>query len=272
MNIHGFGPVDRRTAEQLLDRGASGIPGGHPPLAALLAAAAVPGRPHELAREPATIAAFRTATLHPTPQARRRSVIKTAVTKVITIKTLTVVATTTVGGVALAASTGALPSPLAQPAPPASSGLSAADPSVTRSGAGHRPVAGASKDPKGEAGAASATATTPSPALAGLCHAYDAGNKADRGKAVENPAFTALISTAGGKDKVEEFCRTTLATPGPSSSPAPSSSPSPSDKKADKKPGKARRSSVPTELPTVVPTDQSKQPSATRNPWPLPPR
>jgi hypothetical protein len=78
MNTDKSRRIDRRTAECLLDRGLSGIAGGHSPVAALLVAAAMPGRPHELTREHTTVAAFRTATLHPASQLGRLSVIKTA--------------------------------------------------------------------------------------------------------------------------------------------------------------------------------------------------
>src|SRR6185312_16369620 len=51
----------------------------------------------------------------------------------------------------------------------------------------------------------------PSPSLVGLCHAYTAGNKSEHGKALDNPAFTILITTAGGKDKVDGYCQALLA-------------------------------------------------------------
>ena len=63
---------------------------------------------------------------------------------------------------------------------------------------------------------------SPSPSMVGLCHAVDAGNKDDHGKALENPAFTALVTAAGGKDKVDLFCATLLA----SASEAPKEHPS----------------------------------------------
>jgi hypothetical protein len=254
MNTHKPGRIDHRTAEQLLDRGPSGIPGVHPPVTALLVAAAVPGLPHELAREQATMAAFRTAGLHPIPQPRRCSVIRTAVAKVLTVKVLAVLATTTAGGVALAATTGAVPNPLAQAAPSASSGLSAADPSATRSGGADSPEAKASKDAKVGADA-STDSKAPSPSLVGLCHAYGAGNKADHGKALENPAFAVLLTKAGGKDQVEGFCRATLAKPAPSNSPASNG----------KKPDKDRPTDTPTGRGSGKPAAHPAKPSPTRN-------
>ncbi|MEU0536970.1 hypothetical protein [Amycolatopsis tolypomycina] len=40
----------------------------------------------------------------------------------------------------------------------------------------------------------------------GLCHAYSAGDKTEHGKALESPAFTALITAAGDKAKVDGYC------------------------------------------------------------------
>jgi hypothetical protein len=39
-----------------------------------------------------------------------------------------------------------------------------------------------------------------------LCHAYRAGAKAEHGKALESPAFTALVTAAGGKSEVDGYC------------------------------------------------------------------
>ena len=52
---------------------------------------------------------------------------------------------------------------------------------------------------------------SPSPSVVGLCHAYAAGAGADHGKALENPAFTVLITAAGGKDQVSAYCSDLLA-------------------------------------------------------------
>jgi hypothetical protein len=53
-------------------------------------------------------------------------------------------------------------------------------------------------------------------AFGGLCRAYTSGNKAEHGKALESPAFTALVTAAGGLDNVAAFCGT--VTSGPSGS------------------------------------------------------
>jgi hypothetical protein len=46
--------------------------------------------------------------------------------------------------------------------------------------------------------------------LVGLCHAYLAGAGSDHGKALDNPAFTVLITKAGGRTMVDGFCMALL--------------------------------------------------------------
>ncbi|GIE64802.1 hypothetical protein [Actinoplanes palleronii] len=112
--------MDRRTAENLL-RGAP----GHP-VSGLLAAATAPATAGELAGEAAAMAAFRAAAQSPGPVPRRR---RSFLAKLLTVKMAAVVFATsaTVGGVALAANTGALPGPVrpGKPSHAVSSGHSA---------------------------------------------------------------------------------------------------------------------------------------------------
>ena len=51
----------------------------------------------------------------------------------------------------------------------------------------------------------------PSPNLNGLCHAWLAGAGSRHGKARSNPAFTALITAAGGSASVDGYCMTVVA-------------------------------------------------------------
>jgi hypothetical protein len=53
---------------------------------------------------------------------------------------------------------------------------------------------------------------TPHPNLNGLCHAWLAGAGSQHGKARSNPAFTALITAAGGESKVAGYCATVIKT------------------------------------------------------------
>jgi hypothetical protein len=146
--------------------------------------------------------------------------LKTALLKMLTLKAGAVaVLAVGAGGVALAASTGALPNPLS----PHSS------PSAPDRGAG------SDADDHGNA--------TPSPSLVGLCTAFQAGAGADHGKALDSPAFQALIAAAGGKDKVDAFCTNLLATaPG-----HPTAHPSP-------QPGNGHPTGPPTTHPTETPS------------------
>lgn len=85
MNTQRPRPLDRRTAEHLLTQRCLGLPAGHLPLAALLAAAALPGRPKEFASEQASLAAFRAASaasaarLRPLARVGRLSALRRAI-------------------------------------------------------------------------------------------------------------------------------------------------------------------------------------------------
>jgi hypothetical protein len=182
MNAHEPHPLTAEIAEHLLD--------GHPiarrhahSLAERLAAATTAAFPGELAGEDAAVAAFMAVPgAHLTPLSWRTSMMKSAVVaKLLTLKAAVIaVAAVSAGGVALAASTGVLPNPLS---PNNSSNHSTDGPDHTRG-----PDA------------------TPSPSLIGLCTAYLAGAGAEHGKALQSPAFTALITAAGGQDKVDAYC------------------------------------------------------------------
>lgn len=124
--------------------------------------------------------------------------VKTALAKLLTLKVAAAAtaAVAAAGGVAYAASTGSIPGLSGNSHIGAVAAASAAPGSDSSHGPG---------DAKG----------SPSPSLVGLCHAYTAGVSSSQGKALENPAFTALITAAGGKDKVAAFCATTLASAAP---------------------------------------------------------
>ncbi len=173
--------------------------------------------------------------------------------KALAVKTAVVAATlTTAGGVALAATTGALPGSLGNErvSPATSASNHPAKPSVA-------PSDGADKD--GAQG-------SPSPSLVGLCHAYAAGNKAEHGKALQNPAFTALIRSAGGADKVESFCAAVLAAKA-SKSPDRSDSENSHGPSAPGSSAPKLHPSRPADDPSGVPTDRrSGKPSASTTP------
>ncbi|RZU77747.1 hypothetical protein EV384_6488 [Micromonospora kangleipakensis] len=122
--------------------------------------------------------------------------LETALAKLLTLKVgATALAVAATGGVALAAATGTLPDPL---------NTSTAKPSAHATG---KPSDAADQGKGSPAGAKG----SPSPNLVGLCHAYKAGVADNPGKALENPAFRVLITSAGTKEKVAAYCDTLLA-------------------------------------------------------------
>jgi hypothetical protein len=201
MSIHRR-RIDRDTAELLLRGGLAGSSAGLDPLAALLASAAAPARADELAGEQAAMVAFRIAHRAPLTQPRRRSMISTTVAKILTAKAAAVAAATVLSGVAVAAGTGHLPTQHQDGATARDTHASqAAEPAESTHPTGKPSSAGSSGD----------HSATPSPSMVGLCRAFTAGAGSNPGKALENPAFTALITAAGGKDKVTTFCTAVLA-------------------------------------------------------------
>lgn len=218
MSDHRSHRIDRRTAEQLL----RGVPGqartnGHDRLNDLLSAAAAPARDRELAGEQAAVAAFRAARLADAPQRRRPWMLKIALANLLTVK-IAAAAAAAAGGIALAAATGTLPGQHhEEPAPTADTNIVATTSTKTTSAS-----AGPEKKPDNSA--------SPSPSLKGLCQAYTAGAGSEHGKAHDNPAFSALVTAAGGADRVPAFCADLL-----------DEKPGKSDDKSSHTPGKPTR-------------------------------
>lgn len=239
--------LDRSTAERLLsgDQATTDTHGGTAAamLAATLSAAAAPARQAELAEEDRALAAYSNAAqLGPNPEFRRQSMLKSALAKVLTVKAAIVVAALGASGVALAAGTGALPTPWSDtPAtPPATSRAATPDapPSTTPTG---KPS---------DAGKPADAGATPDPSVTGLCTAYTAQVGDDPGKALESPAFEALVTAAGGKDKVPAYCDTLAGEHG-----KPSDLPTPTD------PGNGK-------APTTRPTPPGTPPTSPDRPVP----
>jgi hypothetical protein len=222
--------ISRATAEQLLARQR-----GHTAVHRMLAAASARGIARELAGESTAVAQFRAAQLHPVNPVRRRSVLKTAAAKLVAAKVVVgaAVAVAATGGVALAAATTHASGPAnrdTRPAVAASGTHTAGTPSAEPG----RPSPLPTRVSMGRPSAAHPSSATshaaqgsPSPSLVGLCTAYQAGVADNPGKALDNPAFTALITAAGGKDNVTAYCATILPSPHPSGTPShPAASPS----------------------------------------------
>jgi hypothetical protein len=193
MSKHQQPRINRRTAARMLRGAPVIVPDA---LAGLLAAAVAPPRDGELVGEQTATAAFLEAAHRDTVRKPRSpSMTKTTLAKLLTVKIAAAAAAIfTVGGVATAAVTGHLALPSHGSSAAASMSSHAASASVTHGGTP------ASRT------ASSAHQGSPSPSLVGLCHAYIAGAGSDHGKALQNPAFTALITAAGGRTKVDAYC------------------------------------------------------------------
>jgi len=232
MSTHRDPRVNRETAENLL----GGVPGGPESLSRLLAAAAAPAATHEVTGEQAVLAEFRAAHLHPISPPRRPSMLKTTVAKLLAAKllTATAVATAATGGIAFAAATNNLPEPVQGAAhnvfnapAPRHHGKPSNLP-----GRGNQPDAKSSDAPTG----------TPSPSLRGLCTAFQAGATSNDGTALTNPAFTALVTAAGGTGKIAAYCTTLIGAPATHPTGKPSTHPT------------GAPSAHPTGKPTTLPT------------------
>jgi hypothetical protein len=211
--------IDPITAERLV-RGARTDTPGSDPLAQLLVAAASPARRDELAGEEAAVTAFRAANLARPPTSRRRSLLSTALAKVASVKVAVAVIALSGGGIALAAGSGHLPGvsgsdhrPTAQPDANATTGQHPTK--APASAAPTNPTSSAGSAAPGASGSGSSTSAAPngslSPNLRGLCTAFTARAGNEPGKALNNPAFTVLITVAGGKDRVPTYCASLLA-------------------------------------------------------------
>ncbi len=235
--------LNTNAAEQLLRggtvSGSAGARTDRDALASLLAVAAGSAHDRELAGEAEAVLAFRRARLDPAPQSRRPLM---SATKLLVAKAVIAALGVSGGGVALAAATGHLPSNLTgKPAAASSAANRTATPSANATPASQHPDA------------------SPSPSLHGLCQAYTAHVGSGPGKALDNPAFSALITAAGGKDKVAAFC-TSLLTARPGNGSAshtggrPSSLPTPAN------------TAHPTGKPTMVPTGHHPTGAPTSHP------
>jgi len=196
MSIHeDHRPLDRDAAELLLS-GDPAARAAHPWLGAVLTAAGSPGAGTALPGEDAAVAAFAAAHT-PSVRPRRISVLKTTLAKLLTVKVAGACLALAggAGGVALAASNGALPGPLhkATHHAPASASHSA------------RP------HPSGTPSARPSHSLPPADFVK-LCQTWDARP----GHSQDDPDFGDLVRRAG-RDHIDRFC-TDLRRPHPSGS------------------------------------------------------
>jgi len=197
MTDHGPEGLRDAAAERLLEAVAARRLRADDELSRLLLAASAPGQPDELRGLGEALAAFRAAV--PTGQAGRHAAPRRgALRRFMTVKIAAIVGAAALGGVALASGVGVLTNPLA----PSPSGLPSLATSESPLGTGEHPTARPTPDPN----PSHSVAPLPSTGLPGLCHAYDRDPEKESGKALDNPAYAALISAAGGREQVEAFC------------------------------------------------------------------
>ncbi|MEU7840845.1 hypothetical protein AB0B39_07735 [Micromonospora sp. NPDC049114] len=173
------------------------------PLARLLAAAAGPARPGELAGEEAALAAFRAArAAAPEPSAGRRPRGRRLTAGALAwIGALA--ATATAGAAFAAASLDLDPAPEPAPPVPSSAPRPSNAPEATPSAAPSRSTPAGSPSVTGTPSAG----VTPGGQLHGLCRAWRAGKPEQREKKLRTPAFQRLVAAAGGVAAVEEYCQ-----------------------------------------------------------------
>jgi hypothetical protein len=259
--------LSRADLERMLDGQAA-----HPAaLAQLLSAARATGTDADSAGLQAALAVH--ASISPRPvtieTSRRRSMMKTLAAKLLAAKLLTLggVAVAATGGVALSAWTGHLPDPLphsSHASDTARQAVAAAHPGAPSSTSATAPSSSSAPDSDTASAGPSATATsarpagTPSPSLVGLCHSWLARPHL-MGKADQSPAFTVLVTAAGGTSSVNAYCtRLLAATPSASATGSTPSSTHPSHPSHPShptgKPSTVPSASHPTGEPSTVPS------------------
>jgi hypothetical protein len=188
----------------------------------VLDAASAPAAPGELRGEAAAVAAFRSAR-RPLDRRSKRIVIN-QLARLAGIKAAAVaLALTTTGGVALAATSGALPLPIRLPGTHPAGTDRTGTPAPTASGhAGEHNRGTPGRRPTDTGTGAEDTAAAGPAQWTGLCAAVTHGNALHNpGKAARSTAFSRLITAAGGVDRVPTFCAGVLdPTPAATGDPA----------------------------------------------------
>ena len=214
--------VPRRAPDR---RRRNGGPGhGLGDVGTLLAAAIDRAHPRELVGEEAAVAAFRAAhrgSVRAAARNRGLGPLPGLVAGSLTAKIAISLGALSLGGIAVAAETGSLPTPAQSAAHRVFRAVGVPDADQQASdhvnNRGGQPTQSHGNGPD---------LTATSPAVAGLCQAYAAGNKGEHGKALDSTAFQALATAAGGEDEIEAFCAGVLASQSAAPSPGPSAGPS----------------------------------------------
>jgi hypothetical protein len=201
--------ADQDILEQLVEGrlDPASIPPGYRGLAQLLAAAAAPAAPQELAGERRVMATYAAVRSHPPTLFPRRSPVPS---KVFTIKAAAaaLAAVLSIGGIA-AAATGLLPdqaSPAAKKATATTTGAAAAGHELGQAAAANLAGTEQAGSTAGQGREAAVGPDATGAARAGLCRAWQAGQGADHGRRMDAVAFQALADAAGGADQVAAYC------------------------------------------------------------------
>jgi hypothetical protein len=191
--------ISRRDAERLLDREPP-LDASHLPVADLLAAAAGPALPAELADERTAVGQYQQAyrVLTPAPgrhRFRRRLGLAVTATAAVLL----------VGGTAYATGSGRLPEPLQRAAHDwlSGAGVPAPAPSPTA-----HPQASVRVRPNPEP---SLVAPTGDPALIGLCRSWQAFQADPHAGPVTGDERRRLADAAGGEQQIDDFCQRLLS-------------------------------------------------------------
>ncbi|MET7672245.1 hypothetical protein [Micromonospora luteifusca] len=240
-SVHAASDQARRAAPPNGETTSPQVRGPAPaePVAGLLAAAAGPVRPGELAGEEAALAAFRAARANPAPSVPHRPRRRRLTTGA--LAWIGAVAATATAGAAFAAVTTRDRAP--DPVPPAPSSTSPTpDEGASTSGEPGRSVSpgtpSADTPSHGQPSPAMPSPGTPPartpPAgqLHGLCRSWQAKEPDQREKALRTPAFERLVTAAGSVEQVEAYCRRLVPEPTPSEPVKPKSPPPPTGQPA----------------------------------------
>jgi hypothetical protein len=251
-------PHESRQSQAYLERVLDGKASSDGALGGLIAAARAPETHADPAGLAAALTVFREVSAHPSSNPRSTSMIKNVAAKVLAAKFLAVagLAVAATGGVAAAASTGHLPSPL--PHSSHASGTAVTAVAAHNGQLTGTPIASDSASASASASESSEPssphpAASPSPSLRGLCQAW-LSRPHEHGKADTSPAFSYLVSTAGGIDSVDSYCTSLLA--------GPTASATPSDGTGEPgEPSAEPSHSHPSGKPSTVPSHSHGKPS-----------
>ncbi|MGC4745209.1 hypothetical protein ACLQ28_06045 [Micromonospora sp. DT201] len=208
-------------------------------LSRLLAVLSAPAHPDELAGEEAVMSAFLSHHASQVRQGAGRRSVPATVAKFVTVKVAlaTALAVAATGGVAFAATSGALPDALGGDRwTPSSRQHSTPKPSVP---AGTAPIGSSPKSPHD------------------LCRSYRVRTSEGAAGTLDDPQFRTLIEAAGGRNEVPRYCDGLLGPADDSQQSKPSADPPGS---SNGKPGH------PTGKPTSVPGEPAEPPGLSGKP------